>query len=34
MLGRWPGLSEQGFGLDKWSVCRVQAAAICGNRVK
>ena len=31
---RWPGLSEQCFGLDKWSVCRVQAAAICGNWVK
>jgi peptide/nickel transport system substrate-binding protein len=30
----WLGLSEQAFRLDRWSVCRVQAAAICGSRVK
>jgi hypothetical protein len=31
---RWLGLFEQVFRLDKWSVCRIQAAAICGSRVK
>jgi hypothetical protein len=31
---RWLGLSEQALRLDKWSVCRVQAAAICGSLVK
>jgi hypothetical protein len=30
----WLGLFGQVFGLDRWSVCRVQAAAICGSRVK
>lgn len=24
-------LSEQLFRLDKWNVCRVQAASICGS---
>jgi len=31
---RWLGLSEQRFGLDKWNVYRVQAAAICGKPLK
>src|SRR5215217_7183278 len=30
----WLGLSGQGFRLDRWSACRVQAAAVCGGRVK
>jgi hypothetical protein len=30
----WLGLSEQAFRLDRWSICRAQAAAICGSRVK
>ena len=30
----WLGLFGQVFRLDRWSVCRVQAAAICGRRVK
>ena len=30
----WLGLFGQVFRLDRWSVCRVQAAAICGSRVK
>jgi hypothetical protein len=30
----WLGLCGQVFRLDRWSVCRVQAAAICGSRVK
>ena len=30
----WLGLSEQALRLDKWSVCRVQAAAICDSLVK
>jgi small conductance mechanosensitive channel len=30
----WLGLSEQVFRLDRWSIYRVQAAAICGSRVK
>jgi two-component system cell cycle response regulator DivK len=30
----WLGLSEQVCRLDKWSVCRVQATAICGSRLK
>jgi len=30
----WLGLSEQRFGFDKWNVCRVQAAAMCGKPVK
>jgi len=31
---RWLGLSEQRFGLDKWHLCRVQAAAICCKPLK
>ncbi len=31
---RWLGLSEQRLGLNKWNVCRVQAAAICGKPPK
>ena len=31
---RWLGLSEQCFVSDRWSVCPVQAAALCGSRVK
>jgi transposase len=31
---RWFGLSEQRFGLDKWHLCRVQAAAICCKPLK
>ena len=27
-------LSEQCFVFDKWSVCGLQAAALCGNPVK
>ena len=38
LIGRsaksWLGLSEQFFRLDRWNLCRVQAAAICGSRVK
>jgi len=30
----WLGLSEQVFRIDRWRVCRVQAAAICGSLVK
>jgi hypothetical protein len=30
----WLGLFGQVFRLDRWSVCRVQAAGICGSRVK
>jgi hypothetical protein len=30
----WLGLSEQVFRLDRWSIYRVQAAAICGSWVK
>ena len=30
----WLGLSEQVLRLDRWSVCRVQAAAVCGSRLK
>ncbi len=33
-IQRWLGLSEQRFVSDKWSVCPVQAAALCGSRVK
>ena len=33
-IKRWLGLSEQRLGLDKWNVCRVQAAAICGMPLK
>ncbi len=31
---RWLGLSEQALQRDRCSVCRVQATAICGSRVK
>ena len=31
---RWLGLSEQRFRFTKWSVCRVQAAALSGSWVK
>ena len=34
VLESWLGLSEQVFRLDRWSVCRVQAAVIRGSRVK
>ncbi len=30
----WLGLSGQVFRLDRWSACRVQAAAVCGGRMK
>ena len=30
----WLCLSEQRFVSDRWSVCPVQAAALCGSRVK
>jgi len=30
----WLSLSEQLFRFDKWSACRVQAAAICGSQLK
>jgi hypothetical protein len=30
----WLGLSEQALRRDRWSACRVQAAAICGSFVK
>jgi hypothetical protein len=30
----WLGLSEQESRIDKWNVCRVQAAAICGSPLK
>ena len=31
---RWPRLSEQSFGLDKWVASPVQAAAVCGWLLK
>jgi membrane protein DedA with SNARE-associated domain len=34
LIKRWLGLSEQALRLDRWNVCRVQAAAICGSLVK
>jgi len=30
----WLGLSEQVLRLDRWSACRVQAAAVCDSRLK
>jgi len=30
----WLGLSEQELRVDKWNICRVQAAAICGSQLK
>ena len=33
-LQSWLGLSEQDSRVDKWNVCRVQAAAICGSQLK
>jgi hypothetical protein len=30
----WLGLSEQESRVDKWNVCQVQAAAICGSHLK
>ena len=30
----WLGLSEQEFRVDKWNICLVQAAAICGSQLK
>ena len=30
----WLRLSEQNSRVDKWIICRVQAAAICGSQLK
>ena len=30
----WLGLSEQEFRVDKWNICLVHAAAICGSQLK
>jgi len=30
----WLGLSEQECRVDKWNICLVQAAAICGSQLK
>jgi hypothetical protein len=30
----WLGLSEQELRVDKWNICLVQAAAICGSQLK
>jgi len=34
MAQSWLGLSEQEFRVDKWNICLVQAAAICGSQLK
>jgi hypothetical protein len=30
----WLGLSEQELRVDKWNICLVHAAAICGSQLK
>jgi hypothetical protein len=30
----WLGLSEPEFRVDKWNICLVHAAAICGSQLK
>jgi hypothetical protein len=30
----WLGLSEQEIRVDKWNICLVHAAAICGSQLK